>query len=98
MRITFILPDITPEPNGGVKIVYEYANLLAERGHQINVVHPRTWNPLHGPAQAVKSAVWPHMVRMKHGGGAPWVSIGPGVKQLLVPDLTARSIPDSDVV
>jgi len=98
MRITFVLPDITPEPNGGVKIVYDYANLLVERGHQVNVVHPRTWDPLAGVAQAVKSAIWPHMIRIKHGGATPWLSIKQGVRQLLVPDLSARSLPDADVI
>lgn len=48
MRITFILPDVTPIPNGGVKVVYEYANHLAARGHTVTVVHPRNWMKMAG--------------------------------------------------
>ncbi|RLC95352.1 MAG: hypothetical protein DRI40_06065 [Chloroflexi bacterium] len=41
MRITFITLGYAPRPSGGVKVIYEYANQLAARGHEVTVVHPR---------------------------------------------------------
>jgi glycosyltransferase involved in cell wall biosynthesis len=38
MNITFILPDI--KLSGGVKIVFEYANRLCDRGHKVSVAYP----------------------------------------------------------
>ena len=40
MNITFLLPSAAPRPIGGFKVVYEYANHLAARGHIVTIVHP----------------------------------------------------------
>lgn len=39
MQITFCLPQPGLNPIGGYKIIYEYANRLAKRGHQITIVY-----------------------------------------------------------
>lgn len=39
MRITFVLPGFSRFPVGGFQIVYEYANFLAKRGHDVEIVH-----------------------------------------------------------
>jgi len=39
--VTFLLPGSGGVPTGGYKVVYEYANGLAERGWRVRVVHPR---------------------------------------------------------
>lgn len=38
MKITFCLPNMSKRPVGGFKIVFEYANFLVERGHNVNIV------------------------------------------------------------
>ncbi len=38
MKITFMLPGIGL--HGGIKVVFQYANLLKQRGHQVTIVHP----------------------------------------------------------
>lgn len=38
MKINFILPFIGL--SGGVKVVFEYANRLAEEGHDVKVIYP----------------------------------------------------------
>lgn len=38
MRVTFVLPGIWRKPCGGAKIVFEYANRLAARGHEVSIV------------------------------------------------------------
>jgi hypothetical protein len=40
MRITFILPGFIDAPMGGVKVVVEYANRLAGRGHRVTLIYP----------------------------------------------------------
>jgi glycosyltransferase involved in cell wall biosynthesis len=98
MRITFILPDVTPVINGGVMVVYEYANRLSRRGHIVTVVHPRNWMQMVGPIQWAKARLWPISVRMRYGGPVPWMQVDPQVRQLLVPDLRPQFIPDADAV
>jgi len=39
MRITFILPVLAL--SGGIKVIFEYANRLQQRGHQVVIVAPR---------------------------------------------------------
>ena len=40
MKVLFLLPGRGWKPVGGVKVVYEYANCLVRRGHEVTVVHP----------------------------------------------------------
>lgn len=35
MKICFVLPQMVRKPIGGYKIIYEYANRLCERGHEV---------------------------------------------------------------
>ena len=39
MRITFVLPKYKRQPIGGYRVIYEYANRLTARGHQLTVLH-----------------------------------------------------------
>lgn len=39
MKITYVLPPNLNVPIGGYKIVYQYANELVKKGHQVNIVH-----------------------------------------------------------
>jgi glycosyltransferase involved in cell wall biosynthesis len=43
MKITFILPNV--EISGGAKAVFEFANHLIDRCHDVNVVYPITLRP-----------------------------------------------------
>ncbi len=98
MRITFALPGTVLEPAGGAKIVYQYAAHLADRGHAVTVLHPRTWDPVPGIVPAIKSLLWPKYIRKNFGGPVPWIAPHPGVTQKLCRDLTASSVPDADVI
>lgn len=40
MKITFVMPCYHHKPVGGFKVVYEYANRLVARGHEVVVIHP----------------------------------------------------------
>lgn len=38
MKITYVLPPNLNVPAGGYKVVYQYANELVKKGHQVNIV------------------------------------------------------------
>ena len=44
MKITFILPGYPSAPTGGFRVIYQYANCLVDRGHEVSVVHPYRLN------------------------------------------------------
>ncbi len=39
MKINIVLPFMSEKPVGGIKILYQYADLLAERGHEVILYH-----------------------------------------------------------
>jgi len=102
MKITFVLPGYPWKPVGGYRVVYEYANHLVARGHDVTVVHPRqlpNWNPSATP----NTYFW---LRRKAGQlrnfvfrpKVTWQPINRRVRMLYVPDPTPRHIPDADAV
>lgn len=100
MRITFVLPGWSiRKPVGGFKVVYEYANRLSERGHQINVVHPLLLFPREARfKQKMKMfALWmaDHFLR---SAKVKWFSISPKVGMLIVGSLEEENIPKGDVI
>ena len=92
MRITFVLPCYPMRPNGGLRIVYEYANELVERGHKVSIIHP---------AYLVHSYYGNHM---KEGGTVPpppiidWQEINKKVEMKFVPSLSEEHIPEADAI
>lgn len=39
MKVTFVLPGFPIKPTGGFKIVYSYADFLAENGYDVSIIH-----------------------------------------------------------
>jgi len=101
MRITFVLPGHGAVPVGGFKVVYEYANGLARKGHTVTVVHasqaslnPSAYRRVRGLLKYVAFATG------YRGGYKPdsWFRIDPRINMLWVPSLGERWIPDSHAV
>ncbi|MEI3210934.1 MAG: hypothetical protein V8S42_00375 [Lachnospiraceae bacterium] len=49
MKVCFVLPKFSRKPIGGFKIVFEYANRMSKRGHQVEILFLNesafeTWN------------------------------------------------------
>jgi glycosyltransferase involved in cell wall biosynthesis len=101
MKITFVLPGFSATPIGGFKIIYEYSNQLARRGHQVTVVHSLQWvtpptsvapslyRQLRGELRALKCLSEPEL---------KWHPIDRRVRMRLVPRLTPRHAPDGEAV
>ena len=101
LRITFVLPGYPWRPVGGFRVVYEYANHLAARGHTVTVVHPRqlsNWPPearhLRQRARG-KALFWRDLILRPP---VDWQPLDERVQMLYVPEPTAEHVPDGDAV
>src|SRR5688500_12040954 len=101
MRITFLLPAYGWHPSGGFIVVYTYASLLAQRGHDVSVIHSRQRPPdepqpvgLVARARRLASAVRDRIARPSY----PYTRIDPRVKMMYVPDLSPRHVTEADTV
>jgi glycosyltransferase involved in cell wall biosynthesis len=104
LRITFLLPMSAAKPAGGFKVVYEYANFLAARGHKINVVHPnllRIEEPLSSFGLRTRIKIraryfwmkWTRRYCPDH-----WFTVSPSVGMLWTETLAPENVPDADIV
>jgi len=104
LRITFLLPMSAAKPAGGFKVVYEYANFLAARGHQVNVVHPnllRIDEPLSsfGLKTRLQIQLRYHWMKLtKRYRPDHWFTVSPAVGMPWTKTLAAESVPDADIV
>lgn len=99
MRINFIQSSFPLRPVGGFRVVYEYANRLVDRGHDVSVVHPRLL--FSSPPKSLyrwlrrKAA---RVVDLSFPPKVDWLRIDPRIRMLYVPDLRARWMPDGEAI
>lgn len=97
MIINFLLPFAGNNPIGGFKIVYEYANRLAIKGHTINVIHPSyTFKE-----DVLSNAKYygRYIQRMIDKSYNPkWFELNKNVNSLWVRRIENKSIPEADVL
>lgn len=98
MRITFVLPMYLNSPSGGFRVVYEYANRLANLGHQVAVVHPRSVQAQTGIVETVKQRLWKSKLQLLNRPLVSWFEMDDKVNLLLTTDLSEQNIPDADVI
>ena len=100
MRIAFLLPSEGNIPSGGNKVIYEYANRLAARGHQVHLVHFASAEPRR-VARTLRGKLRPlrFIGLALKGQWRPdnWFKISPSVKDHLVPTPMAILMPRADV-
>ncbi|MFN6201602.1 MAG: glycosyltransferase family 4 protein [Acidobacteriota bacterium] len=99
MRITFVLPMFLESPAGGFKVVYEYANRLQRRGHEVTIIHPRHIESPSGLIDQLKRPLWRWRLRWRHRHEpVPWFKLDARVKVRLVSDRRERAIPHGDAI
>ena len=99
MNILFLLPQEGTHPLGGFKVVYEYANQLAVRGHQVQILHVARLSPLGIPVRmADRLRFFRYVPFALNGKWRPdgWFKIDDRVKLLWVPWLSTAFLPRSD--
>jgi len=98
MKITFILP--TAAIGGGVRVVFEYANRLIERGHKVKIIYPGKLFPkinFFWRLEAILRQIKYFFVyRVLNQSEASWFPLKAQV--LRTPSLEERYIPDADIV
>ena len=93
MRVTFLLPDYVRVPVGGIKVLYELANGLSRRGHQVTVLHFDTLTDASRPVRLR------HNLRFRafqRGGG--WFRLDPAIATALIDPTRPERLPAADVV
>ena len=96
--ITFIFPNHSPEPAGGYKVVYEYANRLVADGHKVNIVYSGSmfWKKkslyfkLTNCVRYIQNLIKGYSCRK-------WFNLDKRVKEHLTFSLNYRHIPKSDI-
>jgi len=96
MRITFVLPGFVSIPMGGVKVVHEYANRLAQRGHNVTLIYPLRiqTNALY----QLKKAIIKLFDHLNGSEKTLYYTPGPKVAVLVVKTISPKYIPDGDAV
>jgi glycosyltransferase involved in cell wall biosynthesis len=97
MKITFLVPEI--RISGGIKAVFEFANELHERGHNVSVVYSllpmssgiKRYN-IRNLASRIKKAI----VKFTQGNRVEWFDLRANL--IRVPTFFERFIPDGDII
>jgi glycosyltransferase involved in cell wall biosynthesis len=95
LKLTFILPFPPTKPVGGAKVVYEYANRLADKGHQVVVLHS-----LKRPFKKNKSPLWWKRLvfKLRKVERPNWFALDKAVESRIVPEISDKYVPDGDAV
>ncbi len=99
MKVTFLLPGRGWKPVGGVKVVYEYANCLSRKGHEVTVIHPALLDrntPLLARPKKCARYLQSHLDHSYLP--SPWFSMDPRVRMLWTWSLAPQYIPDGDAI
>jgi glycosyltransferase involved in cell wall biosynthesis len=99
--VTFLLPAGATRPSGGFKVVYEYANALAARNHEVTVVHPAALpTDSRDFVATLRNRILGYAVKGALGRWRPdrWFAVDARVRMLWVPSLASRFIPAADAV
>jgi glycosyltransferase involved in cell wall biosynthesis len=108
LAITFVLPFVNL--TGGIKILFEHANRLVERGHKVTIIYPGKlfhgenyetsttswkWHVIDAPLRQLKYWLF---VDLLHKTDASWFPLNKSIKLHRTPDLSAKYIPEADIV
>jgi glycosyltransferase involved in cell wall biosynthesis len=97
MKVTFLLPTV--RLSGGVKVVFEYANRLQARGHDVSIAYPIL--PLSVGKQLfdiryLKKYLYGVIGLFLRRDSVDWFDVK--VNLMRVPNFSEKNIPDSDVI
>lgn len=96
MRITFLLSGFPFRPVGGFRVVYEYANHLCCRGHEVTIIHSRVQTGATEPPPQrpiIARRMWRkylHHWQATHQH-ITWQDIDPRVRLVYLPEILRES-------
>ncbi|HPC35237.1 MAG TPA: glycosyltransferase family 4 protein [Candidatus Marinimicrobia bacterium] len=97
MKFTFILPGFIKIPMGGVKVVNEYANRLAERGNEVTLVYPLTLRTGNW-GYALRKKISALIDRIQRVSESLYYTPNPAVNVMVVRSATSKYIPNGDAI
>lgn len=94
-KINFILPFKPRRPAGGFRVMYEYANRLAQKGYKIHLTYP-----IKTPYMKYRLPYFVRYILSKIEGFRTnkWFSFHPSISMSYVPEVKEEYIPDADIV
>ena len=96
--ISFIFPHHSPEPAGGYKVVYEYANRLVADGHKVNIVYSGSLFWKKKSLYFKLTNCFRYIQMLMHGYSCrKWFNLDKRVKEQLTFSLNYRHVPKSDI-
>jgi glycosyltransferase involved in cell wall biosynthesis len=98
VRVTFVLPGSGHIPVGGFKVVYEYANHLSTRGHQVSVVHTALFDREASALARLKATVRFVQRRLDGSYRPAWFALNPEVKVLWRATADPKTFPNADAL
>jgi glycosyltransferase involved in cell wall biosynthesis len=99
MKIVFLLPQEGSRPAGGFKVVYEYANRLTRRNHQVQVFHVASSFPHVAHLSLLdRLRFFRYLPFALSGNWKPirWFKLDPAVKISWIPALSSLFLPKAD--
>jgi L-malate glycosyltransferase len=104
MRVTFVIPTFSTKPIGGVRVVYQYADGLVGRGHDVTIVHAAFMEPwqyldrlsTHREPRILARGLVD--ISRRRPSAVAWHDLDERVRLVYAPTLSATHVPDADVV
>ncbi len=98
MTVVFMLPGVGDRPAGGFKVVYEYANRLAARGHRVHIAYAGSLRWSRKTLYYKLTGVVRFVQRWLKGRTCRgWFALDPRVKEHLTLSLCERHVSRGDV-
>jgi len=99
MKITWLIP--TTGLTGGVKVIFEQANRLQQRGHQVTLVYPFILHLDAGSKEMIfgyLKMIRRFFISLLKGSSVSWFNLEKGIVLKRVRDLANKRIPAGDVI
>lgn len=94
-KINFILPFRPKRPTGGFRIMYEYANRLAEKGYSIHLYYPIKTGHMEYRLPYLARVLFAKIDGFsKHN----WFKLNPSIRESYIPNVANKYIEDADSV
>lgn len=102
MKINFLLPVISSVPVGGLKVVYEYSNKMASDGIEVSIIYPMVLrfdkaakNSFFLTLRMKRKVIIKKIIKKYFR--RVWFKLNPSVREILVPCLKEKFIPEADI-
>jgi glycosyltransferase involved in cell wall biosynthesis len=97
-KVNFVFPNVPHILSGGLKMVFEYANRLTQRGYEVGIVFNCDWGFYHArmyiPYFIKRYFLYPTLIKYH----PRWFKLNPKVKKSFVTTIVDKEMPDADAI